>query len=404
MKQKLSKNWEKLKETPILRIIRMIGESASFALALSVIFFVVEATNNAHEQKELINQLTSVRESLSTRYLGLFPEYITDINKLLDSAELSYEKKTEESHPVDSIIIFQDVLYYGVKSEAEGFRRMNEHLLRLAADGCQIYIAYYDPENRTFAQMVREALIAPDFFDDYERDMGAFRSARRNLEREKDSVMRANPSIAQDSLNKALFYKHYSKVLNLEELRKKGISQPQDSKVDAKREKRLILDAFALMDSLKCQEYYELSRALDVKKYNKRVEDYLKPIPLAQSAGTNLPDVLKKTNLMCQHLDSIKSRHLSKDVDDVSFADYKNMYRDFTYELIRFYSQYENIHLIRLSSYLTMGCWLMTGPDYNEAIFSFPSKYATEEIGFYSQDENIANYIKTMLRGVEAGL
>lgn len=343
--------FNKLRSSSGYRVTKMIADSASFALVLSVILFVVESVNNSKEQKELVNRLTTVQESLSTRYLGLFPEYIDNINVLLEKAE---ESRTQKEQIIDTIIIFQDVLYYGVKSESIGFRRMNEHILQLADNGCQVFIAYYDPNSLVFSQMIRESMILPEYFDEFER---AFAQLRRD-----------------------------STAVN-------------ESKIDSI-----------------CQELYAKSVSSRHALYRQRYRDYIKSIPLQESdnALTTL-----HTNTMCHNLDSIKMHYLVKNKEQnnrsygklsrdeysrVTYSDYKNMFKDFTSEMESFYLKHgENIHLIKLKAHMTMSCWLISSKNRNEAIFAFPSKYASDEIGFYSQDNAIASYIHTMLNGVQAG-
>ena len=53
-----------------------------------------------------------------------------------------------------------------------------------------------------------------------------------------------------------------------------------------------------------------------------------------------------------------------------------------------------------MNEYLTMSCWLVR----DKTVLAFPSKYATEEIGFISQDKAFVDYIHTMLVGVRSQL
>ena len=110
--------WSKFKATKGYRIVKILMDSASFALFLSVAFFAYEMSEGKRETEEVVNNLMEIQNSLSTRYLGLFPEYISSINTLLEEA-LEHQKTSKYQ---DSIIIFEDVLYYGIRSDAEGFR------------------------------------------------------------------------------------------------------------------------------------------------------------------------------------------------------------------------------------------------------------------------------------------
>jgi hypothetical protein len=48
-----------------------------------------------------------------------------------------------------------------------------------------------------------------------------------------------------------------------------------------------------------------------------------------------------------------------------------------------------------------MSCWLTKIGKEERAIFAFPSKYSTDEIGFVSQDKAISRYIYKMIVGIK---
>lgn len=110
------------------------------------------------------------------------------------------------------------------------------------------------------------------------------------------------------------------------------------------------------------------------------------------------------TNQMCIEIDSVKQACLGngKPVEDILFSDYETMYRGISKVIVKYYSKY-GIDLVPLDEYLTMSCWLVRKSDRKEvrAVLAFPSKYSTDEIGFYSQDEAFSKYIGTMLEGVK---
>ena len=99
-------------------------DSASFALILSVAFFAYEMSEGKRETEEIVKNLVTIQNSLTTRYLGLFPEYIYNINTILENA-LEHQKISTKA---DTVIIFEDVLYYGIRSDAEGFRKMYQNI------------------------------------------------------------------------------------------------------------------------------------------------------------------------------------------------------------------------------------------------------------------------------------
>ena len=81
-----------------------------------------------------------------------------------------------------------------------------------------------------------------------------------------------------------------------------------------------------------------------------------------------------------------------------------NMYKDMSNAVSDLFGQNENIELIPLNENMMMSCWLSDINGEEKAIFAFPSKYSTDEIGFISQDASFANYIRTMLEGIKLSI
>lgn len=336
--KKLDSIINKCKQSRFLRMSKIITTSATFALFLSIAFFVYETWDSKNEQKEVIGNLLQIQNSLTTKYLGLFPEYISGINELFEEGLETYTHNS--LHKVDTIVIFEDVLYYGIKSRPEGFRKMNELIYQLAKNGCQVYIAYYDARGKAFQQMVRESLIATPLLPYYTQD--------------QDLIFR---------------------------------DQTITNKIE--------------IVSIKCEEYYQLTRLQDKHKHNRGIREYMRHIPIDREA--KIGSAAYYANDLAQKMDSIKRNTIGKGKpENVTYAEYKRMYEEFTHQMEKFYSSCgDNVHLISLDNYLTMSCWMISGGGKSKAIFAFPSKYATDEIGFISQDEAIARYIRTMLNGVQ---
>ena len=82
----MKKKWSKLTDSSGVKITRIVMNSASFALLLSVAFFSYEILEGKKETEVIVNNLKEIQNSLSTQYLGLFPEYISNINILLEKA------------------------------------------------------------------------------------------------------------------------------------------------------------------------------------------------------------------------------------------------------------------------------------------------------------------------------
>ncbi len=339
--------FEKLKTSKSYRIFNSIAKSATFALAISILLFSFEmykeldqeSQNNQHFI-ETVRQLDEVRQSLSTRFLGTFPNYITEINRVFENLQAQ-----------DTVVIFEDVLYYGIKSRPNEFSHFQQLLIRHSRQGGKVIVAYYnnhpdvmqDPIwNTVFHRMVLEGLISSAYV----------------------------PKIGEE---------------RAEEFPKRRGDYSWMIRMDS-----IITEKYFLKT---CQENRDAAENM--------WEGYL--VPIAKDTILNRTDdiVVKR---VYQQIDSIKQACLGngKRLDDVHFADYKRMYSDMTDCIADFY-KYNGIELIPLNEYLTMSCWLIKPADVNrstEAILAFPSKYASDEIGFYSKDVSFADYISKMLEGV----
>ena len=388
---------EIVKKSRFVKISRIITTSATFALLLSIVFFVCETWNNKKDTHILIDNLLQIQNSLSTRYLGLFPEYIANIDVLLS---MGTQTSSGIQIKADTVIIFEDVLYYGIKSRPNDFLKLNKLLWQLAQDGCQIFIAYYHPNGKAFKQMIRETLIVTPFLSNYEQDMQSYFVAMHKINYERERILATidNPTQQQrDSVSQILYSDHLDSILHI------GVKEKPHLTQNMAKKSRIVrfIDPFKMVDSLKCEEYFQQSVLLDQKEMLADIKQYLKPMSIKADAQIGTAEYF--VNNLAQQLDSVKHVCIgTKQPQNITFADYKSMYVGFTHTLEDFYQSCgKNVHLIPLNDYLTMSCWMISGNGRSQAIFAFPSKYATEEIGFYSQDEAIANYIRTMLRGVQ---
>jgi len=137
------------------KILNFITNSAPFALLLSVVFFAVEFYKNDKEFDETIKGLKTIEQSLSTRHIGIFPDYLDEINKLLAETPRSTKDTAK-------IIIFEDVLFYGAFYNGNAFKEMIQQLTELSNKGKKIIIAYYDNNKewrrgRMFREVVQES-------------------------------------------------------------------------------------------------------------------------------------------------------------------------------------------------------------------------------------------------------
>jgi len=359
------------------RKLRMIIDSATFALLLSLLLFSFEMINGAKETEEIVDNLVDIQNSLSTRYLGLFPEYIDNINNLLNDAVAHQGKNNVR----DSIIIFEDVLYYGIRSDAEGFRLMMENILTLADYGCHVTIAFYRPDGIPFKHMIRDKLLSDEYQKEYRSELDSYRVKHRKLR----EGMRALPvdmtREEYDGMVQKLVSKYFAGCY-----------------VGDLRSFMRNIDDYAFVDSTICQKYYDKTRQASMKHFVSNVKGYLNTIPQKQEA---LDAVSVRVNRLCSSLDDIKRHYLEKAMSDITYSDFYNMYKDMTNAICNLLESYPNIDMIPLNENLMMSCWMSIIDDNEQAIFAFPSKYSTDEIGFVSQDAAIARYIHTMLTGIK---
>lgn len=313
------RTYKAFKNSFIYRIVQFIISSAAVSLLITLIIFAVEQKEDAERTEAMIGNLElisgdliEVQNSVSTRYLGLFPDYLAEVNALLSQRDVK-----------DDIVIFEDVLYYGILSKPEDFIKMNHSLLSHTDAGGKATIVYYNPDGATFRRMIQESRISPEFF------------ASMDIDRE-------------------------STYMNENQI---------------------------------CEKYFALSRQKDPMAFERNVNSYLAPL----LTHSKFQDALgKELETLYYELDSVKTDCLGgKPYEQVTFADYMKMYRGMTNLLEEHYRQH-GVELIPIDEYLTMTCWLVSG----QAVLAFPSKYATDEIGFYSKDPAFSKYINTMLDGV----
>lgn len=361
---KIKQFWKYLRSLGFFRVLHIISRSATLALVITLVIFFIEWRRSEQQDRETqqnfdttLSQLSHIQQSLSTRFLGIFPNYLGDICSLFYDIEQG-----------DSVIIFEDVLYYGIKSRPEEFRRYNHQLVKHALSGGRVLVAFYDYQTdstatkpvweHVFHKMIVESRIAAEYIP----QMATERRTRRRAETEAN--------------------------------RKKGITRQMRWAESVKR------------DSLLCEKYFALSKRDNPERYRKDIARYLDSALIATvGKGRTGDPVVAIVDEMCLKLDSVKHACIDKPLEKVTFADYERMYRSFSQVIAEIYTRC-GIELLPMTDYLTMSCWLVKPSQQNyqrpsEAILAFPSKYSTEEIGFYSQDEAFSSYIITMQQGVK---
>ena len=297
---------------------------APVGFVLSITFFVISTFNAKRSSERLVNNLMKIEQSLSTRHVGIFPNYLPEINDLLANVEEQ-----------DTIVIFEDVLHYGVFNSPSDFKKMTTQLLELSKTN-KIIIVYYDidetnGQNRTFRRSIQESRIKMQY-------LGKMSSERSELMRE--------------------------------------FSQ--------KREQYPNRNIFQMADSIVSEKYFAYSR--EDEDFESKIRKYL--IPLYDSKNDS--------DSLFYRIDEVKRKNIGKPAKKITFADFYNLYRGIDQELIDVYAA-NGIELIGVNEFHIMSCWKAG----DKAILAFPSKYATNEIGFVTQDPVFSEYILTMLKGVK---
>lgn len=352
------KTWrQRIKGTRGYEIMSAFIKSAAVALLFAAVCFIYDVYHDSEQDKQLeasiekleniensVEQLEKIKQSLSTRYLGIFPEYITEINALF-----------ENLIPSDSVIIFEDVLYYGIKSRPNEFYNLNVQLFNHALNDGSLTVAYYDDHNSDnnpvmddlFHKMIIESRISQKFHADLNE------SRKEELQR---------------------------------------LSQMNQLNIMASR----------YLDSTLCEKYFVATRKDDPVKFKKDVEAYLGK-ELIDKDTTNFSQAEMLTYRMCVEIDSVKQHFIGngKPIESILFSDYEQMYRGMSEIIAKHYAK-QGFVLVPLDEYLTMSCWMVREGSHKgvKTVLAFPSKYSSDEIGFYSQDEAFSKYIGTMLEGV----
>lgn len=344
MNSRPNKSWsEKITHTRSYERLNTFLKSAAVALIFAVICFAFDRYENIQQQVQLdesIKKLDEIEKGLSTRSLGIFPGYIREIRELFDNIE-----KT------DSVVIMEDVLYYGFKSKPKEFYDMNKKLFDHAMMDGSVTIAYYNFEQtrvpvskNIFHNMIKEELISLDNL--------------AKMKKECDSIIKTLTNVRGKD--------KYDLVMKTE---------------------------YDL-----CDKYFKATIANDFKKFSESVDKYLSTELIDFGENENSQGALMAKD-MCLEIQRIKEKYLRKNQKQITFKDFEDMNREISVVIANAY-KLRGIKLVPLDEHLTMSCWMVKSTTNMKAVLAFPSKYSSDEIGFYSQDDAFSKYIFTMLDGI----
>ncbi len=370
------------KSNKYLDIIKRVFQSASFALLLSVAFFAYEMNAGAEDSKRIVEDLVEIRNSLSTRYLGIFPEYIGGINSLLEEAIEHYDKVKDR----DAVVICEDVLYYGIRSDVNGFRKMLSNLITLSDKGCHITIAYYAIDGFPFKNMINNSLISTTQQRDYRGDLMNYRKKLASVRRAYAQIPADKPHEEKEKMIKEVIDQHFDNYISKQKS-KQSYSQLLNR-----------LSNMRMVDSTLCEKYFAASNLENPNRIKRMRTDMLRPMPMYEKSEERASAMV---NELCVKLDSIKHHYLSKPCEKILYADVKCMYEEITIAIADMLKGLNNVELIPIREDLMMSCWMTVVNGKHTAIIAFPSKYSSDEIGFISQDVAFSNYIQTMLDGMK---
>ncbi|MDR0939290.1 MAG: hypothetical protein LBN29_08065 [Mediterranea sp.] len=285
-------NNDKLKKSKVLGVGKFLLTSAPFALLLSIAFFWFEMYKNDKESDQMISELRQIEQSLSTRNIGIFPDYLEEINTLFDGALNTTGNKAD----ADTIVIFEDVLFYGAFYNGKAFKEMVLKLTELSSKGVKIVIAFYENRGRSPAKtrMFREVV-------------------QESWMQQSDLMLMAQ-----------------ERTQELERLREEGRRQRG-------------VNNYQLVDSTLSEKYFARYRDNNRDEFEKRIKKILVPL-------------YNDDRRVFQTIDQIKRDALGKPTKELRFHDFYTAYHQIT-ETLRLYYEQINVDLIPLTSYLTMSCW-----------------------------------------------
>ncbi len=381
---------QKVQKSSWWKYSRLVTSSATFALLLSIAFFVYETIDSKINNDLLSERLENVNNSLSTRYLGLFPHYIKNTNQMLRDA---LEKK--EDFTTDTIVILEDVLYYGITSDPQGFIEVNDKLFQLADRGAKVFVVYYDTKTALFVKNLREQLFSQKSYKQFVETQALLKKRVAEYQSQRHSLVRThrNSNVAFNSrqIEDSLVNVYFSDIIDRESFKKYSHDM---------RDRKMPYDVVAEM--ILNERYFDSTRCEDPKAFKDMIIKYRTPLISKKSVSNTIKrQSYIETIEMCNRLDSVRALMMEQQFDSIQFEHFIKMFGTFTEIIENEYFYHRNITLIPIEDYLSMSCWMIgNNVEGYHMIIAYPSRYSSSEIGFASQDDNVARYIHTMLEGI----
>lgn len=384
-----------MQESIFWKYSKLITGSATFALILSIVFFVWETIDSKRDNEKIVENLMEVQSSLSTRYLGIFPQYIRTTNEMLREA---LEKKEDFSS--DTIVVFEDVLYYGIVSDSEGFMEVNDKLLQLADNGAKVFVVYYKTQTPLFVNNMREQLFSPNCYKQFVDTQKVLKDRVNKYQDEMRKIAwirhQAKQVYDHRTLMDSMANVYFSDIIDKEtfENQRRVIARQSNDKMP-----KMSYDVLAEM--ILNERFFSATRDENHKDFETEINKYRKPIVKKDTEKLYKRPSWQVTIEMCRKMDELRASLMEQPYDSISFEHFVKLNNGYTKIIEAEYAYHRNISLIPIEDNLTMSCWLVGNKSegYN-IIIAFPNRYSSTEIGFASRDDNIAQYIHTMLQGI----
>lgn len=398
---------EKLKNRKFVRITKIITGSATFALLLSIVFFAVESYSNMKESQELTDKLKEqsdnlmkIQSSLSTRYLGEFPNFLPNISELYSHVKVG-----------DTIIIMEDVLFYGINSDPAQFYNSNLQLMDLANKGVHVMVFYYRPRSMTFDMTINEWALSPACYKEYKETLMEFhrRSALYKAKKRRiiDSCANLHCSKqATDQLIFALMEKTFGDIIDknfLVEQKNRMLRQNPDADNSADSTLAAARDDNEQIRNILPEKYFAKTRTTDNSYFIKFITTRRRPTMSSVNA-TATTRTEKEVRAMCEKMDEIRTKYLGKEgepMDGITYANVRDMFTEMTGVMEETYKKNPTVTMVPVDEFLSVFSWCVQSKSTGDkAIMAFPSRYSSSEIGFFTTDNTMTNYVFTMKQGI----